>query len=429
MAGGGMTIGYLHIGSATHGVTRYGTILARAAHEHLPDDVIEAGAELQGRPADDEQRLRAATQRLLEADVVHLQYNERVWGNAQAAAHVRTVITACTAPIVATLHDVREGYGWHGIGRRTWAQRTADVPGVTSGDGKGGDAGANRETGLWVSIRRAGQYVWKEWQNTRATKQLAQHAAQILVCTREEVWRLRGIVAPEQRTVIPHFVEDRSIDIAPPDAKEELDLAGRRVGTVLGFIHRAKGHALVVEAMPAWPDDVHVVFAGRPAVGSEGFAQKLQQRAEALGVADRLRVTGYLDEDTLDRYLAATDVALCPFEQVSASGSLSTWIAAGRPILASDQPQIAEYNAMAAGAIATFAPYTPAALAEAARVQLNRNAEDGRKAHPKSTSSASRRARAQLREKLSLPRIIQQHAAVYRTATRHAESSTHSHPE
>jgi len=428
-----MTIGYLHIGPATHGVTRYGALLARAAREHLSDDVIEAEAELQGRPAEDEQQLRTAIQRLSSADVVHLQYNERVWGNARAAAHVRTVIAACAAPIVATLHDVREGYGWRGIGRRTWAQRTADGLG---GSGAGGEAGSedraadpHRATGLWASMQRAARYVWKEWQNTRATKHLARRAAQILVCTHEEARRLHGIVAPEQRTVIPHFVEDRAIDIAPPDAKEELGLAGRRVCTVLGFIHRAKGHALVVEAMPAWPDHVHVVFAGRPAVGSQGFAQKLQQRAKALGVADRLRITGYLEEDTLDRYLAATDLALCPFEQVSASGSLSTWIAAGRPILASDQPQIAEYNAMAAGAIATFTPSTPAALAEAGRAQLGREAEAGPEAHPKSTSSASRRARAQLREKLSLPRIIQQHAAVYRAATRHAESSTHPHPE
>ncbi|NBB72044.1 MAG: glycosyltransferase [Bacteroidetes bacterium] len=425
-----MTIGYLHIGPATHGVTRYGALLARAAREHLSDDVIEAEAELLGRPAEDEQQLRTAIQRLSRADVVHLQYNERVWGNARAAAHVRTVIAVCAAPIVATLHDVREGYGWRGIGRRTWAQRTADVPGGSgAGGGEHRAADPDRVTGLWASMQRAARYVWKEWQNTRATKHLARHAAQILVCTHEEARRLRGIVAPEQRTVLPHFVEDRAIDITPPNAQKELGLAGHRVCTVLGFIHRAKGHALVVEAMPAWPNDVHVVFAGRPAVGSEGFARKLQQRAKALGVADRLRVTGYLEEGALDTYLAATDLALCPFEKVSASGSLSTWIAAERPILASDQPQIAEYNAMAAGAIATFTPYTPAALAEAARAQLDRDAENGRAAHPESTSSVARRARAQLREKLSLPRIIQQHAAVYRAATRHTESSTPSHPE
>lgn len=412
-----MTIGYLHVGSATHGVTRYGKMLACAAHAHLPEEVIEADAVLQEGSADNEQRLRAAIQRLSAADVVHLQYNERVWGNADAAAHIRTVIAACPVPLVATLHDVRDGYGWRGIGRRVWAKRTADVPGVGAAEGREEvAANTDRQTGLWASMRRAGRYVWKEWQNTRATKQLAHRAAQVLVCTHEEARRLRGLVAPAQCTVIPHFVETRSIDRTPQQAKEELGLAGCRVCSVLGFIHRAKGHALVVNAMPAWPDDVQVVFAGRPAVGSEGFTQRLQQRAEALGVAERLRITGYLDEDTLNRYLAATDLALCPFEQISASGSLSTWIAAERPILASDQPQIAEYNAMAAGAIATFTPYTPAALAASARARLHQGAEVGRE------------ARAQLREKLSLPRIIQQHAAVYRAALP-AEPSTHPHPE
>ena len=97
-------------------------------------------------------------------------------------------------------------------------------PGLISARGEGAqDVAPLRATGLRASMRRAAQYVWKEWQNTRATKQLAQHAAQILVCTHEEARRLRGIVTPERRTVIPHFVEDRSIDVAPPAGELPAD--------------------------------------------------------------------------------------------------------------------------------------------------------------------------------------------------------------
>jgi len=410
-----MTIGFLHVGPKQHGVVRYGRMLAQAARGHLDADVVEATVDLRETQAAGTDRLEAAVRTLSSADVVHLQYNERVWGNAGAAAHIRTTFNVCDAPIVATVHDVREDYGWRGIGRRTWAQRTVDVPAlaVPGGNAPGGDA--DRSTGLWASLQRAGRYVWKEWQNTRATKHLARRAAQILVCTHEEARRLQKITTVDALTVIPHFVEDRSLNITPDDAKSAIGLAGQRVCTVLGFIHRAKGHALVIEAMPHGPEDVQVVFAGRPAVGSDDFAHQLEQRAAQLGVADRLRITGYLDEATLDHYLAATDLALCPFEEVSASGSLSTWIAAERPILASEQPQIAEYNAMAAGAIATFAPYVPEALAAAVRAQL-RGAAD-----------AGQAARAQLREKLSLPRIIQEHAVTYRAAAERP-SSTESHP-
>ena len=401
-----MTIGYLHVGASTHGVVRYGRVLAAAARDQLGAAVLEAEVELAGTEAADAERLQAAARQLAAADVVHLQYNERVWGNARSAANMQAFVDACPVPVVATLHDVRRGYGWGSIGRRVWAKRTAGRDERAGGEtGVAEDDPGSRLGAWWASLQRGARYVWKEWQNTRATRLLARRAGRVLVCTQEEARRLQGLVPAERLDVVPHFVEARAIDMAPTTAKGALGLEGRRVCTVLGFIHRKKGHALVVEALPAWSADVQVVFAGRAAHGSEGFVEQLHARAEALGVADRLRVTGYLSEETLNRYLAATDLALCPFEQISASGSLSTWIAAERPILASDQPQIAEYNAMASGAIATFSPYTPAALATAAQDQLQGKAEAGRA------------ARAALREKLSLPRVIQQHARVYRAVT------------
>lgn len=396
-----MTIGYLHIGAATHGVARYGRMLAAAAREHLETDVQEVEAHIDGVASDSKQQLREAARQLSAVDVVHLQYNERVWGNAHAAANVRTFVGACTAPLVVTLHDVRHGYGWRDIVRRVWARRRARTADART-EGAATGAHGDRRGGWLASLRRALRYVWKEGQNTRATRRLVRRAGRVLVCTHAEADRLHDMVPAERLTVLPHFVEERSLSETSAEAKAVLRLAGSFVCTVLGFIHRAKGHALVVEALPQCPENVQVVFAGRPAIGSKGFVEQLRTRAEALGVADRLRITGYLAEPSLNRYLAATDLALCPFEEVSASGSLSTWIAAGRPILASEQPQIAEYNAMAPGAIATFSPYTPSALADAVRVQLQGRAASGR------------RARTRLREKLSLPRIIRRHAGVYR---------------
>lgn len=406
-----MRVGYLHIGSPAHGVVRYGRVLADAARTHLDAEVQEAVVELDAVPSADERRLRRAVQQLA-ADVVHLQYNERVWGDARAAANVRVFAGACTAPLVATLHDVRRSYGWGGIVRRLWTKRAARHARRPSKSEEGG-AGGGRSDGWLASLRRAARYAWKERQNARATRRLVRRAGRVLVCTKEEARRLQGTVPEERLTVIPHFVEARTIDASQEEAKGTLGLAGRRVCTVLGFIHRAKGHALVVEALPQWPADVQVVFAGRPARGSEEFTARLRARAEALGVADRLRVTGYLSEAELNRYLAATDLALCPFEEISASGSLATWIAAARPMLASNRPQIAEYNARAPGAIATFSPYTPAALAAATRALLSGEDEAGH------------RARTQLRDQLSLPRIVQQHADVYRrVVARNVESPT-----
>lgn len=140
--------------------------------------------------------------------------------------------------------------------------------------------------------------------------------------------------------------------------------------------------------------------------------------AKTMGVEERLRITGYLSEEELERYLVATDLAICPFKNCSASGSLSTWISVAHPtILAFDLPQINEYNRLEPGAIKTFQPYTPAALAQAIRQLLPTCGE--------SYAPAVER----LRQRLSMPAIFDEHLSHYRhvTATLHGGSSKSKH--
>jgi glycosyltransferase involved in cell wall biosynthesis len=117
---------------------------------------------------------------------------------------------------------------------------------------------------------------------------------------------------------------------------------------------------------------------------------------------DNLEITGYLSEEELEMYLMATDLAVCPFSRCSASGSLSTWISLGRTILASDLPQIAEYNKLEPGAIETFNPYTPNALAEAIREILP------------ICSNSDNLSLAKLQKKLSISAIFERHLNDYR---------------
>jgi glycosyltransferase involved in cell wall biosynthesis len=128
----------------------------------------------------------------------------------------------------------------------------------------------------------------------------------------------------------------------------------------------------------------------------------LREKAVAAGVAGRLRITGFLPEPELDVYLAATDLAVCPFTTVAASGSVSTWLSTGTPILAADLPLISEYNIMEPGAIRTFSPYTANALAEAACNLLAAGA--GHDDMP-----AKR-----LRARLGMHSVLRQHIEAYR---------------
>jgi glycosyltransferase involved in cell wall biosynthesis len=160
----------------------------------------------------------------------------------------------------------------------------------------------------------------------------------------------------------------------------------------------------MIEAMRELPD-VSVIFVGgaRLSVGGDDPCGRLMALAKARGVDGRLRVTGYLTEPEYQRYLSSADLAVCPFEpDKSASGSLSTLIAASCPILASDIPLIAEYNALVPGAIPTFRPYTAGALAAAIRRVLEMPYEKLIQGFD------------ELRERLSLSNVYEQHLSQYR---------------
>jgi glycosyltransferase involved in cell wall biosynthesis len=312
-----LTVGYLHLGSPRGGVRRYGLELAAAARQDPSLAVVEDDCGGSRRSPGD---LRRSARHLDAADVAHLQWKLADWGGGyRALAALELFLQASRKPHVVTLHDVYARVGW----RERWTS-----PGA-------------------LALRR-----------------LALSRATVVVHGQEERERLAGLIG-DRVHVVPHFVEER----APlPDrdlAKRALGVSGYRTITLLGHVVRRKGHRLVLDALPLLPADVVALFAGSPIEGRDARARELEARAADLGVADRVRFLGFVPDEDLDTVLAATDLALCPFRDMSASGALSTWISTGRPILASDLPAFREYDALEAGAIRRFSPYTPEALAEA----------------------------------------------------------------
>ena len=117
-----------------------------------------------------------------------------------------------------------------------------------------------------------------------------------------------------------------------------------------------------------------------------------------------MRFTGYVPDAELTRILAATDVAVCPFRDMSASGSVATWISTGRPIVASDLPAFREYDALEKGALRIFSPLSAEAFAATVSELL---------AEPLPEVDA---AVARLRTQLATPRIAARYADLYRAA-------------
>lgn len=394
-------VAYLHLGPDTHGITRHGRLLADGARRRPDLTVLEDSLVLGASRADDTARLITAARGFADADVVHVHcstFNELLWGpGAAARENLRVFLDACRARVVVTLHDV--WYPPPGAAGITRALAPA-LRDAWRGEGRDArDPSDARARARRVTV--AGREWWRaaHGEIAGALEEVRRRADAVIVSTEVEASRLGGRIEASRLSVIPLLVEDRTLRVGRDDARRALGVGDEPLLASLGFVFPYKGNALVIEALPMLPD-VRFVCAGRDDVDPAHTAA-LHALADRLGVASRVRFTGRLDEDQLELHLAATDLAVCAFAEMSASASLSTWISAACPVLASDLPQIAEYDALVPGAIARFRPYTAEAFAAAARACLARD-----------LGPVQARMR-ELRDRLSVAQIVDRHVAVY----------------
>jgi len=371
------------------GVTRYGRILAREASQRSDLQVQEQDLLLSGDQKRDLQAVRECGRALEGVDLFHVQFSRYLWGTGRVGADLlRELRGRVESPMVITFHDVQpEIYP----DQSAFALFQAWFREVRKSGG-----------GLLWSLWRAFRLVQSGQLKDRSTLHwIARHAASVIVCTAEEKQRLLPFFDGRPVTVIPHFVEKRELRTSPAAAKRKLGLEPFKVVILSGFIFPHKGHEVALEALRRLSAEYFLVFAGGPSVGGENYVNTLQKQARELGLEGRLRITGSLSETELENYLLAADVAICPFMQMSASGSLSTWLSVGTvPIIASDLPQIQSYNAMVSGAIEVFQTGDGRSLADMIS---------------KSRPDASREARLKLRELLSVERIVEEHARLYQS--------------
>lgn len=160
----------------------------------------------------------------------------------------------------------------------------------------------------------------------------------ILVHTNADRRAMEQFAPTRARTVVlPHPVFDPP---ALPDrtaARNELGVQDRLVVTLLGFLSRRKGHRLALEALSQCPPETLLLLAGGKHPNDRtAYVEQLVEAARPLADADRVRITGYLEEEALLRVLAATDIMVAPFEASSGSGSVARALACGLPVVASD---------------------------------------------------------------------------------------------
>lgn len=146
-------------------------------------------------------------------------------------------------------------------------------------------------------------------------------------------------VAPERIVVVPNGVDEAEFPPASADPVAAADKDELVLGFV-GFVRPWHGVDAVVRAIAAW--------RGRPrlslVVVGEGSARpQLEALAVALGVSDRVRFTGLAERDAVAGLIRGFDIALQPAAVPYASPlKVLEYMAAGRAIVAPDQPNLRE---------------------------------------------------------------------------------------
>ncbi len=155
-----------------------------------------------------------------------------------------------------------------------------------------------------------------------AYRRMAQAAAAVVVASAHEARLLAACGAGIACTVVPLPVPElRGAPAAEASASPE-SVAG------LGYLYPGKGHAAAVAALDVLPDGIGLTAWGRPSAGHEDLVGSLTAQARALGRP--CSVTGYVPDDELPRLLRSAVLPVAPHEHLSASGSINSWIGAGR---------------------------------------------------------------------------------------------------
>ena len=97
---------------------------------------------------------------------------------------------------------------------------------------------------------------------------------------------------------------------------------------IFGYLYPGKGHREVIEALTGMDSGPAVVAIGRASDRHTELLDDLTELAARRGIV--FRCTGYVSDADLPGMLRSVTVPLAPHTHISASGSINSWLAAGR---------------------------------------------------------------------------------------------------
>lgn len=294
---------YLAVGPERHGVVRHGLATARELGRqggsvhllHLPDaETLTAHrAALTGSP-------------------VHLDVTDALFGDTPREA-------------VALLTD-------HLDGRRT-TLTLHDVPQPAEGAARyAARAAAYADLAHWA----AGIVVSSEHERSLLEQILAEHGGGSGTAARMAPVTVVPLPVPDRRD--PDALHRARTDPAAWAEQLPAELAGLDQDVVvLGFLYPGKGHAEALQALAEVRDQQsgaevllpsRVTALGPVASGHQDLVGELSEQAEQLGLS--FRATGFVPGEHLETALLAAGIPVAAHRNVSASGSLASWVSVGR---------------------------------------------------------------------------------------------------
>jgi glycosyltransferase involved in cell wall biosynthesis len=180
---------------------------------------------------------------------------------------------------------------------------------------------------------------WMRW--------LAAHSVGLVVITRELERELLGLGVPADKILVaPDAVDERWIDEPPEraDARSSLEIpAARPLAVYSGHLYAWKGIDTVLDAAARLPRVLFCILGG---MASD--VERVQKRVRELSLGN-VRLEGHVAHRRVPIYLAAADVLLLPNSgRVPISARHTSplkafeYMAAGRPVVASDLPSLRE---------------------------------------------------------------------------------------
>jgi glycosyltransferase involved in cell wall biosynthesis len=332
------------------GVTEYTRSLVEGLRHFAKVRIVPTDAEL------DQVIARRTAEEMNEGDIAHIQHNTDYfggWRNPLKNYYLLALIKHVKVPLIISVHDLpsRLPFQKRGTLFKTLAYNGLIAPLVN-----------------WSSY---GEFI------TGGFLKAADHI--IVHSSNNKHILLSKKITDEKITVLYPGVPD--LAAANVSVREIYGLADYQIITMFGFIAPYKGYETALQALKLLPKDVALLIAG----GIRGeyfkpYLEELNRSIEALGLGDRVVVTGYLDEGMAGAALMASDIILLTHRPSSITGGtsygLSYGLAAKRPVITSDLPFFCEIE-QKYSAVKTFKEGNCQALADAIVEVLNRNGKEG----------------------------------------------------